>query len=59
MRFFENFFSRIKESSELMEFLWKAKLWFLIPFIALLLIFGFILIFAQATGVAPFIYTLF
>ncbi|MDP2632297.1 MAG: DUF5989 family protein [Candidatus Curtissbacteria bacterium] len=42
-----------------MQFLWKAKLWFLIPFVAVLLLFGFLMIFAQATGVAPFIYTLF
>lgn len=59
MRFVGNFFARFIEASELVAFLWQAKLWFLIPFIVLLLIFGFVLIFAQATGVAPFIYTLF
>ncbi|OGD92840.1 hypothetical protein A2697_05175 [Candidatus Curtissbacteria bacterium RIFCSPHIGHO2_01_FULL_41_44] len=59
MRFFKSFFSRGSEARDLIEFLWKAKLWFLIPFVAVLLLFGFLLIFAQATGVAPFIYTLF
>ncbi len=46
------------EMGELLSFLWKNKLWFLIPFIVILLIFSAILIFASATGIAPFIYTL-
>ncbi|MBI2326935.1 hypothetical protein HYU92_01305 [Candidatus Curtissbacteria bacterium] len=59
MRFLKSFFSRSGEAGELLEFLWKAKLWFLIPFVVVLLVFGLLLIFAQASGVAPFIYTLF
>lgn len=59
MKFLKGFISRSGEAGELLEFLWKAKLWFLIPFVAVLLIFGLLLIFAQTTGVAPFIYTLF
>lgn len=59
MRFLKGFFSRSGEAKELLEFLWKAKLWFLIPFVLVLLVFGILLIFAQSTGVAPFIYTLF
>ncbi|HVZ67612.1 MAG TPA: DUF5989 family protein [Patescibacteria group bacterium] len=46
------------EIGDLFSFLWKKKLWFLIPFILILLIFAIILIFASATGVAPFIYTI-
>lgn len=59
MRFLKSFFARGGEAKELIEFLWKAKLWFLIPFVLVLLVFGLLLVFAQATGVAPFIYTLF
>jgi len=59
VRFLKGFFSRGGEAIELIEFLWQAKLWFLIPFVVVLLLFGFILIFAQSTGVAPFVYTLF
>ena len=59
MKVFKGIFSRTGEAGELMKFLWHAKLWFLIPFVAILLLFGFVMIFAQATGVAPFIYTLF
>ncbi len=44
---------------ELMGFLWKQKLWWLIPSLAILLFFGLILIFAQSTPLAPFVYTLF
>lgn len=59
MRFLKSFFSRSDEAGELVQFLWKAKLWFLIPFVLVLLGFGLLLVFAQATGAAPFIYTLF
>jgi uncharacterized membrane protein YqiK len=41
------------------RFLWTRKLWWLMPMIVLLVLFGLLLIFAQATGIAPFIYTLF
>lgn len=44
---------------EFLSFLWERKLWWLIPMVAMLLLFGLLLIFANASGVAPFIYTLF
>jgi len=44
---------------ELLSFLWKRKLWWLIPMVTVLLFFGLIMIFAAASGVGPFIYTLF
>jgi hypothetical protein len=59
VKLLKGLFSRGGEAGELVKFLWEAKLWFLIPFVVVLLLFGFLLIFAQATGVAPFIYTLF
>lgn len=59
MRFLKQMFSRSGEAGELLKFLWEAKLWFLIPFVVVLLLFGLLLVFAQSTGVAPFIYTLF
>ena len=59
MKFLNKMFSRGSEANELVKFLWEAKLWFLIPFVLVLLVFGLIFVFAQATGVAPFIYTLF
>ncbi len=44
---------------ELFEFLWARRLWWLIPMVAVLLVFGLLLIFAQTSALAPFIYTLF
>lgn len=44
---------------ELLSFLWQQKLWWMIPMVTVLLAFGFLLIFASASGVGPFIYTLF
>jgi len=51
--------SRFRIVSEIFSFLWKRKLWWLMPMILILVLFGLLLIFAQATGIAPFIYTLF
>ena len=44
---------------ELMEFLWQQKLWWLIPFVAVMLVFGALLLVGEASGIAPFIYTIF
>ena len=44
---------------QLLNFLWQRKLWWLIPMVAVLLLFGLLLVFASASGVGPFIYTLF
>jgi drug/metabolite transporter superfamily protein YnfA len=44
---------------ELIGFLWQRKLWWLIPMMIVLLLFGFLLAFASASGVGPFIYALF
>jgi hypothetical protein len=46
-------------AGEVLVFLWHRKLWWLIPMVAVLLLFGLLLIFATTSGVAPFIYTLF
>ena len=57
--FFRSMFSNVGIVGELLNFLWKRKLWWLIPMVAVLLIFGLLLIVASASGVGPFIYTLF
>ncbi|HJL70493.1 MAG: DUF5989 family protein [Anaerolineales bacterium] len=44
---------------EVLSFLWQQKLWWMIPMVTVLLVFGLLLIFASASGVGPFIYTLF
>ena len=44
---------------EFLSFLKARRRWWLIPMVTMLLLFGLLLIFANASGVAPFIYTLF
>ncbi len=44
---------------ELFQFLWARRLWWLMPFVAVLILTAVLLIIGQVTGVAPFIYTLF
>ena len=58
-KFFRSMTSNVGIVGQLMNFLWQRKLWWLIPMVAVLLIFGLLLIFAAASGVGPFIYTLF
>jgi Family of unknown function (DUF5989) len=57
--FFRSMTSNVGIVGQLLNFLWQRKLWWLIPMVAVLLIFGLLLIFASASGVGPFIYTLF
>jgi Family of unknown function (DUF5989) len=44
---------------ELLSFFWQHKWWWLTPMVLVLLIFGLLVIFAQSSAIAPFIYTLF
>jgi hypothetical protein len=59
MRITKKFSARLDIFRELLSFFWKRKLWWLIPMIAILLLFALILVFAQSSALAPFIYTLF
>ena len=44
---------------EFLVFLWERKLWWMIPMVTVLVVFGLLLVFAQSSALAPFIYTLF
>ena len=44
---------------ELLVFFWERKLWWMIPMVEVLLLFGLLIVFTQGTAVAPFVYTLF
>ena len=44
---------------ELFRFLWQQRLWWMIPMVTVLLLLGALLLFAQTSPLAPFIYTLF
>ena len=59
MKVLRNVTSGFGTVGELFQFLWIRRLWWLIPFVVVLLALGALLLVGQATGVAPFIYTLF
>ena len=56
---FKNTRTRMGIVGELFGFLWQRKLWWLLPMIVMLLVFGILLVLAQGSAIAPFIYTLF
>ena len=51
--------TRLGIAGELLAFLWQRKLWWLIPMVVVLLVFGGLLVTAQSSALGPFIYTLF
>ncbi len=59
MRALKNVATGMGTVRELLQFLWAQKLWWLIPFVVTLLLVAALLLVGQASGVAPFIYTLF
>ena len=46
-------------AGELIVFLWRLKMWWMIPLVSVLLVFGLLIVVGTSTGVGPFIYTLF
>jgi hypothetical protein len=50
---------RVNIFAEFVEFLWERKLWWMIPMVVVLVLCGALLILAQSSAIAPFIYTLF
>jgi hypothetical protein len=59
MHLIKGILGRFGIASELVQFFWERKLWWLLPMLLLLLAFGGLIIFAQSSAIAPFIYTLF
>lgn len=59
MKKFKQFTIKLGLVGELLFFLWSQKLWWLIPLVVLLGLFGLLLLFAQSVPVSPFVYPLF
>ena len=59
MRLVQAAVRRFSIAGELLSFLWGNKRWWLVPMVFILLIFGVLLVLAQSSAIAPFIYTLF
>jgi hypothetical protein len=58
-KFLTSVASRAGTVGELFVFLWENRLWWIIPFVVVLVMFGVLLVFAQTSPVSPFIYALF
>jgi hypothetical protein len=59
MQIVESLVNRLGIAGELLRFFWQRKWWWLSPMILMLLFFAGLMIFAQSSAIAPFIYTLF
>ena len=59
MRLITETVAKLGIAGELIVFLWKRKLWWLIPMVAVLLAFGIVIVVGGSTGAGPFVYTLF
>ena len=59
MKFIRNTTRNLGVVGELLLFFWGNKRWWLIPMIVVLFLFGAMIVLAQSSAIAPFIYTLF
>ena len=59
MSFFKSLTNRMGIMGELLQFFLSNKWWWITPMLFILLMFGLLIVFAQGSAVAPFIYTLF
>ncbi len=59
MGLFTESLARFGVFGEFLTYLWRRKLWWLIPLAVGILPVGVLLVFGQASSVGPFIYTLF
>lgn len=59
MKRMESFRNRLGIVGDLLSFFWNNKWWWLTPMILMLMGLGGLVVFAQSSAIAPFIYTLF
>ncbi len=55
----EDFFMRLGVLGELLAFLWKRKLYWMLPMVITLLVFALLIMLGSSTPAGAFIYTLF
>lgn len=56
---FRDISTKFSIAGELIAFLWKRKMFWLMPLVFVLLFLGLLIAIGSSTGVGPFIYTLF
>ena len=55
----QDFFMRMGVLGELLAFLWKRKLYWMLPMVITLLVFAALIVLGGSSPISPFIYTLF
>lgn len=55
----QDFFVRLGVLGELLAFLWKRKLYWMLPMVITLIVFALLIVLGGSSPVGPFIYTLF
>lgn len=55
----QTFFERLGIVGELLQFLWERKLYWLIPMIVILIVFGILIVLGSNPTTGSFIYTFF
>ena len=55
----QDFFMRLGVLGELLAFLWKRKLYWMLPMVITLLVFALVIMFGSASPAGVFIYSLF
>ena len=58
MRWLKRITGRASVVKSLFRFMWRQKLWWMIPIVVALLLIGALLLLAASTPLGPFIYTL-
>ena len=53
------FVRRFSLVREFFEFLWKTKMWWLLPIVIVFLLVGILIFITESSAVTPFIYTIF
>jgi len=59
MRLIQEMGDKLAITGELFAFLWQRKLWWLMPIVGVVVFFGLLIGFGSASGIGPFVYTLF
>jgi Family of unknown function (DUF5989) len=59
MQFLKGILNRLAILLEFFGFLWRQRLWWMIPMVAVTFLLGVLLVVGQSSALAPFIYTLF
>ena len=55
----QDFFVRLGVLGELLAFLWKRKLYWMLPMVITLIVFALLIVVGGSSPLSPFIYTLF